>query len=165
MLILVFNAVGILLWYCSELQYCKIQAQQYIQQNKNWPTQSVMKFSSLKNDFELTGSNEIRQEGNMYDIITTRRENGAIIYYTYRDGSEDKLMQEIAAYAQNNSASNNTSGKKNTFEIIKFVSSVKETSILNTYIESLTIIFNDAVFFHYSSPILSVISPPPRIIA
>lgn len=142
---------------------CKQQAAILIDKNVSWSTLSIVEFSSAEKNFILVGDDEIRSNGNMYDILQVKVVNGITIYYSIADGTEDKLMEEIAAFAKTNSATGNTSSKKDAFELTKFVNDATDYSVINSDKNNLREIFS-VNRFSYSSPVLSVLLPPPKFI-
>ncbi len=159
------NSAWLLLFYLCEVQLCKIEALQYISGN-NIPDNLLEKFSSSEKNFRLSGNNEIEMNGRMFDIVKKEISNGSIVYYAISDNKEDKIIQNIFGLqkADGSLSTLPSSGKKNVEEVLKYTTQkdcwntnlqLKEICILSYSKQNVTI---------YSSPVLEILSPPPRLL-
>jgi len=109
MLLLGFNAFGLSLFYCVQIEFCKIKESAISNIADKGNTLTL--FSSSTKNFKLVGDDEIEGGGMMFDIVKTKTQNGTTLYYAQSDNDEDWLLQKLSNTEKGNPAEKSLPGK------------------------------------------------------
>ena len=106
---------------------------------------------------------EFKYQGEMYDVVRSKKDAGLITYYCIHDFKETRLFANLDKQVKNQM--NNDSQRKNANSLFKklvknLIFQGTNTSIL-LMIKSCTLCCTE--FDHYNSVVLDKISPPPKI--
>jgi hypothetical protein len=89
------SSFGLSLFYCGEIQLCKIKAEKYADNDHIEKEQKLIVFSSGAKGVKLVNEHEILANGKMYDIVKTKLHNGTVLYYAVSDTDEDDFVLDL----------------------------------------------------------------------
>jgi hypothetical protein len=127
------------------------------------------KITSQNNaSFQRIESDELKYNGNMYDIVKEESHDGLIYFYCISDEVEDEIIASIESYTQNNSFNNQLKNKYNQNFIKQLLKDLlKDYLIVSTPFFYFFSLSNHYLLWSYCSKStkghLSMLIAPPRL--
>ena len=161
-LLLLFNTVGMLVFYWGEMEKCENLALKEIA-NENFNEETLIHFSSGNTNFQLIDDKEILYEGILYDIVKKETKNGETFYSCFDDKKESGFWNGIAQLAKSNSERSSSPTKDNAPEVLKYIGVEKNIENPNLYLQTSTFLgFSNNTNF-YQNPDVEIVAPPPKV--
>ena len=165
--IFLFNIIGY--YFLFKIQQYEVRKEIKSKIKNNVPENDLILLSfhpSSKeySEIEWIKNHEFRYKGQLFDIVRLARDNdGTIRYKCINDKQEEILFENLDEWVQKHmeSESNSDPSSKN---ILKLFSIVYFSSTQVYFLEqNTTLSLKSDYIFHYSSPALEIISPPPQL--
>ncbi len=161
-LLLLFNTVGMLVFYWGEMEKCEHLALNKIANDKFYDNKLVH-FSSEDSNFQLIEDKEILCEGILYDIVKKENKDGVTVYFCFDDTKESGFWNGIAQLGKNSSEQSSAPAKNIAPEVLKYIGQEKSLDHTYIYTENYTQSgFLNKSFF-YQNPYGEILAPPPKV--
>lgn len=161
-LLLLFNTIGMLIFYWGEMENCEAIALSQIA-NHEFNDDALIHFSSANKNFSLIEDKEILSNGILYDIVKTETKDGEIIYSCFSDKKESVFWNRISQLGKNNSEQSSAPVKNNAPEVLKYIGQDKSFDYSFIYTSKLTQFGLMDNGFYYQNPYSEISSPPPKV--
>ena len=161
-LLLLFNTVGMLVFYWGEMERCEALAENRIIHHE-FNEDALIEFSSVNKDFQLIEGKEVLSNGILYDIVKRETKNGITTYSCFSDKKESGFWNGISQLGKGSSEHSTAPVKDNAPEVLKYIAQYR--SFHHSYIYALTTIhfgfWNNNSY--YQNPYCDITSPPPKV--
>ncbi len=161
-LLLLFNTIGMLVFYWGEMENCEAIAWNKIAHN-DFNDDALIHFSSNDKNFSLIEDHEILSNGILYDIVKTESKNGVTIYSCFDDKKESGFWNGISQLGKNSSEQSSTPVKNNAPEVLKYIGNEKTFDYSFIYKDDLSQYGLMDFGFYYQSPYNEISAPPPKV--
>lgn len=129
--VLLFANVGYVIGYFATLQVIKNERFKQIRTANNYNDCSRFILSNdVQNEmhFEFWSNKEFEYKGIMYDIVSTKFEDGVKVVYALMDNKESNFIAHFKSFMNNSIA-----GKSNVVHFFKFISHINQNCIDELY--------------------------------
>jgi hypothetical protein len=161
-LLLLFNTVGMLVFYWGEMERCEALAENRIVHHE-FNEGALIEFSSANKDFQLIENKEVLSNGILYDIVKIENRHGILTYFCFSDKKESGFWNGISQLGKGSSEHSTAPVKDNAPEVLKYIGQDKTVDYSYIYIEN----FSQSGFMEnnsfYTNPYSEISAPPPKV--
>lgn len=161
-LILGLNQVGLPFFYWAKIQLCKIKAE-YAERERAESTNSLIVFSSQKNDIQRVNGSELLVAGKMYDVVKSVVHHGIKYYYVVSDNEEDSYIGKLGDVEKGNSGEKSIPVKLFKLYEVKYITDVKNYEPIYFTLDHINRFSVVNTRFNYPVPFKNIFSPPPNL--